>query len=206
MMRSGCNLNHLLTWQSLNTQRLKSGCTHTHTRATYFRYCGHFWLGGRIKSFASLVLQSDLASWSPWPSCPSEPRPQLQTSVSRDGSPSSSSSCAVTWVWPPEGFKYALARSRRGDPERKKKTLFTKTLWWLLFNQQNHDSVGNFESHWRIQNAKLILNIPPQTATVKRKRNGCVPDTVVQLLSNTFPTQTCLVWTHPTYKNLLFLK
>lgn len=122
MMGTCCKLDHLLTWQSLDTQRLKSGHTHTlqPDYVMYFNYCRHFRLVGII-AICSLVLQSDLASWSPWPSCPSEPRPQLQTSVSRDGSPSSSSSCAAAWVWPPEDFKYVLARCRRGDPGKKKK-------------------------------------------------------------------------------------
>lgn len=70
---------------------------------------------------------TDLASWSPWPSCPSDPRPQLHTSVSRDGSPSPASSGAAAWVRPAEDGLQAQGRRRRGDPERKTHDLMVKS-------------------------------------------------------------------------------
>lgn len=124
------------TWitSSPDNVLIHRGWSLTHTFQPHYvrdvHYCIHFCLGERIKVICKLLQvwfldHPDLASWSPWPSCPSEPRPQLQTSVSRDGSPSSSSSSgAPAWVWPPEDFLHAFARCRRGDPERN------KTLWW----------------------------------------------------------------------------
>lgn len=84
MMGTCCNLDHLLTWQSLDTQRLKSGHTRTHTQphyVMYFNYCRHFWFGGRIKWFANkcsfAVRPGELISMAELPLRAPTPAPDL---------------------------------------------------------------------------------------------------------------------------------
>lgn len=80
-----------------------------------------------------LSIIPDLASWSPCPSWPSEPRPQLHTSVSRDGSPSMTTSSPAAWVWPPGDGLQAQGRCRRGDPERKPQNLKEASSYQCCF-------------------------------------------------------------------------
>lgn len=143
----------------------------------------------------------DRLSSSPWPSWPSDPRPQLQTSVSRDGSLSPASSSAAAWVWPLDAGLQAHVRRGRGDPDRKtcniKETgnsavspLRAITYWVLL--RINHKC----KCSWSVRK-----NI---TATTNRGKRQHVPwsnkDTVNQVKSvwaNIYTAQTGLVWTHP---------
>lgn len=85
-----------------------------------------------------LSIIPDLASWSPCPSWPSEPRPQLHTSVSRDGSPSKATSSPVAWVWPPGDGLQAQGRCRRGDPERKPQNLKEASCYQCCFESTSH--------------------------------------------------------------------
>lgn len=80
-----------------------------------------------------LSIIPDLASWSPCPSWPSEPRPQLHTSVSRDGSPSMATSSPAAWVWPPGDGLQAHGRCRRGDPERRPQNLKEASCYQRCF-------------------------------------------------------------------------
>lgn len=98
-----------------------------------------------------VCVLTDLASWSPWPSCPSDPRPQLQTSVSRDGSISPASSGAAAWVRPAEDGLQAQGRRRRGDPERKTHDLMVGSWLQCCLKQLNHHLLVKCEHLSRLQ-------------------------------------------------------
>lgn len=111
------------TWHSLNCKSQTAALTVTVLCLRVLYIC--VFMSGKTLQILSLQhflvcpnpsTGPNLASWSPCPSWPSEPRPQLHTSVSKDGRPSVATSQAAAWNWPAGDDLQPQCRCRRGDP------------------------------------------------------------------------------------------